>query len=173
MDNGMESIRTLNEAMRLVDSGVFGVFDHPRKLVFISCSNNVIKGIASLVTKITDQDHVASQMLSYDVQVLYLGPNPRFEGSKIIQKWEKEGYRVLNSVAPIKLSAKVRVLYMGDEPVVVVTLRSARGNERIVGSFKSMADCEPWFEEHYPNGYVDQVVELGDEFTEKVKEFFR
>lgn len=171
----MDDLMTLKEFnidyLQLVNSGVYGVFDEVNKRVFISCSNNLLKGIADVVTKIKNLDHVCSNMDSPEIKVLFLGPEPKLEGAKLIDKLSSVGYEILNQSSPIRLEAKIRTLKIDEEDkyYAVVTLRSSRGHERIVAAFEGMDECNEWFSENYPNGFVDKVVVLDCELTSKLQ----
>jgi hypothetical protein len=169
MDKSMNCVWTLTDPLRLTESGVYGVFDETNKQVWISCSNNLLKGIASVVTLIREKDHLCSNMVNPEVRVLFLGPNQRHEGTKILQRLEGEGYRSLNKYSPVLLTARVRALHMGIRLVSVVTLRSSRGSEEIIAAFSNNEDCSNWFDEFYPGGLVTEIVRLDDELTSQVK----
>lgn len=172
MDDLMDSDYSSTNWLELVSPGVYGVFDHSTKEVFIGCSNNLIKGIASVVTKIKEKDHVCSSMSIVKISVLYIGPNQRLEGSKIIDKLTRDGYKVLNKVIPISLSPRIRTLPLKGNLVAVVTLRSNRGNERIVAAFEQMADALVWLGNEYPNGIVQTIVYSNNQLTKECREHY-
>lgn len=161
----MDSIRFADSVFKLASPGVFGIFDETTKRVFVSCGNNVVKGIAGVVTKIKNMDHSCGNMIDPEVRILYLGTHPKHQATKIMTQLSESGYEIVNKTLPVLWEAKIRVL----EGVPVVTLRSARGNELIVGAFKTMPECKDWFSATYPNGYVDEIVDLGDALTQEVQ----
>lgn len=168
----MKSVWTEIKAIEYVSPGVFGVFDEENKRVYISCSNNLILGIATVVTKIKKNDHVCSNMASPIVQILYQGENQGHEGTKVMESLRAKGYQILNGRTPILLEARVRSLMYEKRLVAVVTLRSSRGNERIVAAFETMPECQLWVSDVYPNGFVDTIQELDTELTKQVQKTY-
>lgn len=168
----MNCVRILTELLGLAVSGVYGVFDEAKMEVFVSCSNNILKGVASVVTLIRDKDHICSNMVNPEIRVLFLGPDQRHRGTQIIRDLESRGYKVLNHAAPVLLRAKVRNLQMGMAQVAVVTLRSSRGSEKIVAAFSDPEECSRWTEEWYPGGLVTDIVRLDSKLTQEVLEHY-
>lgn len=156
-----------------VGPGVFVIFDRNAKKAYISCSNNLLRGIAGTMTRIKEGDHlVCSHMTEMEIQIRYQGEEPRFHGTKIIAEFEEMGFEVLNKNPPVSLAAKVRILPLQNRNVAVVTLRSARGNERMVAAFENMEELSVWHEEHYPKGLVTNIVILDDKLLREVKEMY-
>lgn len=168
----MESVWTEFKAIDYVSPGVFGIFDEKNKRVYISCSNNLILGIATVVTKIKKNDHPCSNMENPVVKLIYRGQNQNHEGSKVMESLRAKGWEILNGRSPVLLEARIRSLPYEKRLIVVVTLRSSRGNERIIAAFERMEDCQLWISENYPNGFVDTIQELDNELTRQVQKSF-
>lgn len=161
-----------DELMKLASSGVYGIFDETTKEVFISCSNNLLKGISNVVTRIKEVDHICSSMKNAEIRVLYIGPNQKLEGSKFLDKLSSQGYKILNKTVPIILCPKIRTMIYNSNMFAVVTLRSSRGNERIVGAFGEMSEALVWMNNAYPNKVVTEILIKDDDLTKDLKEFY-
>lgn len=168
-DDLMVGFEITHQSFNLVNSGVFVVVDEDTKEVFISCSNNLFKGISSVVTRIMEQDYCIKYSDNVKIVVKYIGKNPRIFGSKLIEEYDQMGYKVMNKVKPIQLTVKYRSLPYEDRFVEVVTLRSNRGNEEIVGAFESKDDAVDWVLGTYPEGIISDILYLDNALTKEVK----
>lgn len=169
MDSLMEGMEINKEVLALSCPGVFVIIDEDLREVFVSCSNNILKGISHVVTGMKSKNHRCFHMSNVKIIVTYRGNDPKLLASKFIQKYGDMGYKVLNKVEPIKLTTRIRNLPFEDKMVAVVTLRSSRGNERIVAAFDKMEACSHWLEDSYPAGLVDRILYLEDDLTTKVR----
>lgn len=169
MDSSIISQKLAINWFDLAQSGVFIVKDEQLRECFVSCSNNMLKGISYLVTQVRDKDHVCGHFGCLEIEVMYLGPETRLVGSQVIEKLQIEGYKVLNKVVPVSYSPRIRILDIENETLAVVTLRSRRGNEIVIAGFKDMGDAELWLEENYPGGLVTKIVKSNTEVSRKVR----
>lgn len=164
----------LNElVLMLAKPGVIGLFDESAKEVHILCSNNLLYKLGYAVNKMLQGDHPCSNTISnLDLRVLYIGDSPKLEGSKIMKELCSNGYKVLNQRPPIILKAKLRILDKENGKVIVVTLRNAGGHEFIVAAFNDLTDAKAWYELNYKDGIVNTILQLEDELTKEVMQYF-